>query len=387
MRRITTIIFLFLALATARAQDLSVVSLERAPMDKSATTFPVYDFNDVLCALIKVTCPLPDVKFGGNVLGTPTLKDGQYWVYVTGGTKKLGIQQSLVHPLYIDMTEFLGSGVKSGETYRMTVNIPDNLRQSLSTSNSASTTADSETELPSVEILQSINTGITVFDNLIHNMVFVEGGTFMMGATKEQGGDAEKNEKPAHQVTLSNYYIGKYEVTNEEWALVMGVTNDKVRNHPKRPVILSFDDAQKFIGKLNELTGLAFRLPTEAEFEFAARGGNRSCGYKYAGSNNPNDITTLYDKNDFKTFELQNVGQKMPNELGLYDMSGNASEWCQDWYGAYRPSPQTNPKGSSVETAEGHVQRGGYFVHVNKNLRVSFRNEFHADAAGVRLAM
>lgn len=201
-----------------------------------------------------------------------------------------------------------------------------------------------------------------IIQNLIDNMVYVGGGTFTMGVTPKQVKDvpdwSPDWEDPvkliAHQVTLSSFSIGKYEVTQEEWEAVM----DKTPSHfkgAKRPVeMVSWDDCQEFIRKLNDMTGKRFRLPTEAEWEYAARGGNKSMGYIYAGGNNLDNVA-WYDNNSGDT--THDVGQKLPNELGLYDMSGNVWEWCQDCYGPYESRSQTNPKGPS----SGHncVHRGG----------------------------
>ena len=225
-----------------------------------------------------------------------------------------------------------------------------------------------------------------VLQNLVNNMVRIEGGTFTMGATSEQGSDAYKDEKPAHQVTLSSFSIGKYEVTQEEWQAVMG-SNPSNFKGAKRPVEkVSWNDCQEFIRKLNQMTGKRFRLPTEAEWEYAARGGNRSNGYKYSGSDNLGSVA-WYDGNSGS--ETHPVGQKSPNELGLYDMSGNVWEWCQDWFGSYSSSSQTNPTGPS--SGSYRVSRGGSWFSIARSCRSSYRGRsapsFSDNNLGLRLAL
>lgn len=198
-------------------------------------------------------------------------------------------------------------------------------------------------------------------------MVYVEGGNFDMGATSEQGGDAYKDEYPVHRVTLSDYYIGKYEVTQELWEAVMGSKPSDFKGE-NNPVGVSWNSCQEFISRLNSLTGWTFRLPTEAEWEYAARGGNQSHHYKYSGSNNIDDVAWYYYNSGGKTHP---VGTKSPNELGIYDMSGNVLEWCLDWYGGYSSGAQTNPHGPS--TGSGCVLRGGCRSGLARGCRVSFR--------------
>ncbi len=219
-----------------------------------------------------------------------------------------------------------------------------------------------------------------ILDNLINNMVYVEGGTFMMGATAEQGNDAFDSEKPVHMVTLSPFFISKYEVTQEEWIAVMGKHMDRqYRQGAKLPEeYVSWDDCQAFIQKLNKLTNMDFRLPTEAEWEFAARGGNKSRGYKYAGSNDPSIVA--WSSNNSNGM-CQKVGQKMPNELGLYDMSGNVAEWCQDWYGRYNNGTFTNPTGPSDGVER--IRRGGHFSFSASYCRITERSSAPQDNRGL----
>ena len=222
--------------------------------------------------------------------------------------------------------------------------------------------------------------------NVRFEMVRVEGGTFTMGATAEQGSDANEDEKPAHQVTLSSYMIGKTEVTQELWEAVMGSnpSDFKGSNLPVEEV--SWEDCQTFIRKLNALTGKTFRLPTEAEWEYAARGGNKSRGYKYSGSNTLSNVAWYDDNSADKTHP---VATKASNELGIYDMTGNVLEWCSDWYGSYSSSSQYNPTGSN--TGSYRVLRGGGWFHNARNCRVSYRsngtpaNSFNF--LGLRLAL
>jgi formylglycine-generating enzyme required for sulfatase activity len=225
-------------------------------------------------------------------------------------------------------------------------------------------------------------------------MVKVVGGAFQMGATSEQGSGASDSEKPVHRVTLSNYYIGETEVTQALWYAVMGQkpTSDDDQwessyglgdDYPAYYV--SWNDCQEFITKLNQLTGLTFRLPTEAEWEFAARGGNSSQGYIYAGSNTVGDVAWYKSNSDGTTHP---VATKAPNELGLYDMSGNVYEWCQDWYGSYSSSDQTDPVGPS--SGSNRVLRGGNLYYYATDCRVSarctFRPYYRNKGFGLRLA-
>lgn len=247
-------------------------------------------------------------------------------------------------------------------------------------------------------------------------MVLVKGGTFTMGATSEQSYDYKSDERPTHQVTLSDFYIGKYEVTQELWEYVMaysgtcadgskmsacpsGIWLDTEPNanagggnyYPAYYV--SWEDIiYIFIPRLNKITGKTFRLPTEAEWEYAARGGNKSKGYKYSGSNAIDNVAwhekNAYDVNNINS-GVRQVGKKSPNELGLYDMSGNVYEWCSDWYGSYSSSTQTNPTGPTSGTSR--VNRGGSWYSSVSYCRVASREEnnpnYRSKYTGFRLVM
>jgi formylglycine-generating enzyme required for sulfatase activity len=206
-------------------------------------------------------------------------------------------------------------------------------------------------------------------------MVYVQGGTFQMGSN-----DGEDHEKPVHSVTLDNFYIGKYEVTQAQWRAVMGSNPSHFKGDNLPVENVSWDDVQEFIKKLNSITGKTYRLPTEAEWEYAARGGNKSKGYEYSGSDKIEDVAWYVGNSENKTHP---VGTKKPNELGVYDMSGNVYEWCQDWYGSYSSSRQKNPQGPSSGTY--CVFRGGSWKYIDYFCRSANRFYYYPHYRGYNL--
>lgn len=205
--------------------------------------------------------------------------------------------------------------------------------------------------------------GEYIVNGVPFTMVKVEGGTFQMGNI-----NGDENETPVHNVTLSDFYIGETEVTQALWKAVMG-NNPSYFIGDSLPVEnVNWDDCQEFIGKLNVLTGKTFRLPTEAEWEYAARAGSKSRGYKYSGSDILQNVAWYSDNSDSATHFVR---MKSPNELGLYDMSGNVWEWCADWYGSYSSAPQINPSGPS--SGDFRVLRGGSWTVFAKNCQLSHR--------------
>ena len=227
---------------------------------------------------------------------------------------------------------------------------------------------------------------VFTIDSVSFTMIYVPGGSFTMGATAEQGADAADEEKPTFDVSLTGFYIGETEVTQALWKAMVW-DNPSIFKGDQRPVeSVSWYDCQLFIQRLNAKTGKKFRLPTEAEWEYAARGGD-SGGTKYAGSDNINSIA-WYDKNAAN--ETHNVATKSPNSLGIYDMSGNVSEWCNDRYDKYSGYSQDNPMGPSY--GEKNVCRGGSWISSAWGCRVSYRSDAESPKTsyyylGFRLAL
>ena len=242
---------------------------------------------------------------------------------------------------------------------------------SVSSASVSASTKSSQTPSNSISSPSGTVISIPVKDGINIEMVKVEAGTFMMGATPEMG-IASWKEKPVHKVTLTkNYYVGKYEVTQALWQVVMGENPSECKGSDLPVEQISWNDCQKFIVKLNMLTGKIFRLPTEAEWEYAARGGNKSQSYIYSGSNTLDDVAWYGGKAGTKPHV---VGTKQPNELGLYDMSGNVWEWCQDYYSDYNSSSQINPLGNqSMPFKKYRVERGGCWFNEADFCRSSFR--------------
>jgi formylglycine-generating enzyme required for sulfatase activity len=225
---------------------------------------------------------------------------------------------------------------------------------------------------------------IFIVKGVSFEMIFVDSGTFLMGCSDERR-DCYNNEVPAHKVTLSNFYMGKYEVTQKLWYAVMGITIEqqhklagtvsvfgKGDNLPM--YYINYNDCIAFCAKLNKLLsnqlpkGYKFRIPTEAQWEYAARGGDKNNGYKYSGSNSIDEVA-WYNGNSRE--ETHEVGTKAANELGIYDMSGNIEEWCRDGSNDYFNTPATNPISPNTDFV--YVFRGGSFSHSMTDCRVYFR--------------
>ena len=219
-------------------------------------------------------------------------------------------------------------------------------------------------------------------------LIFIEGGTFSMGATSEQVG-AYPDEKPVHSVTIDDYYIGETEVTQELYEAVMGNNPSQFKGDLQRPVEkMSWNSCNEFVQRLNELTGENFCLPTEAQWEYAARGGKNAEGMMYSGNN---DIENVGWHKSNANGSTHSVKMKEPNALGLYDMTGNVMEWCQDYFGKYTPDHQDNPVGAPYNYEEKHVIRGGAWCFAAKHCRITNRTGEYphslSSASGFRIAM
>lgn len=212
-------------------------------------------------------------------------------------------------------------------------------------------------------------------------MVRVEGGAFSMGCPWSEGENCEDDERPVQKITLAGFAIAKVEVTQRLWQSLMDNNPSYFPSCPECPVEqVSFEDVKLFIERLNHLSGKSYRLPTEGEWEFAARGGSKSNSSKFSGSNEVNQIGWFWDNSSNATHP---VAQKLPNELGLFDMSGNVWEWCQDWYAAYTSKPLSNPTGPS--SGNYRVIRGGAWNYHEGGCRNSCRYSFFPDKRGMSL--
>ena len=388
MKRVIFFALAMLVTMIVCGQELQVRSFRLVANDISAVKYQRLDLNGNPCALIKVGLGVQGAKFPSTeVVGDVKFDTGEYWVYVVDGTKKLKVMHNNYAPLYIDFSNYPEQRLEGGRTYVLIlvgVNSGNadkaDQAESLSSSSAASNALSSDNKSSAfANVLPITVNGITF------NMIKVDGGTFTMGATPEQE-NPHQFEEPTHQVTLSSYYIGETEVTQELWKAVMGnkPSNFKGDNLPVENV--SWEDSQTFIGKLNDLTGKRFRLPTEAEWEYAARGGKRSNHTQYSGSSNIDDVAWYSGNSGSKTHPVKT---KKPNEFGLYDMSGNVNEWCQDWYGSYSSNAQTNPTGP--DSGSYRVFRGGTWSIFGWFCRSSFRGNsspgYRGYGLGFRLAL
>lgn len=421
MKKYLSVFVLLISVMFLNAQNISVLGFNMDPSDLTANTAGtiVMDQNGHKCALIKIETTKTGFSFDAGALGIVKTeqKVGEIWVYVPEGVKRI----TLSHPeLGVLRNYDLGETLKRAKTYIMRLNAGNTVSAGEVVDaqyvlfkvnpQNAMVTIDGDTLFAkngTAEIKKELGTydyrveamgykpevgKITIDNNKANNtlnveleaeveeeeesfmtfevgkatftMVYVKGGTFQMGGDSNSDPDSRE----VHQVTLSPYYIGETEVTQQLWKAVMG-KNPSTYQSDKKPVTnVNWNDCQIFIAKLNKKTGRSFRLPTEAEWEFAARGGVKSRGYKYSGSN-VLGMVGWYENNSSNA--IHEVKTKQGNELGLYDMSGNVCEWCSDFYGSSPRHPQVDPLGA--QTGSTHVMRGGSAMYVMKQCGVAYR--------------
>ena len=441
MKRLIAFILQTFCVIVMQAQNLAVQSFRMDETDLTANTAgtTVIDQNGNKCALIKVETTLKGFTFDAGTLGVVKTENhvGEVWVYVPEGVKRL----SIFHEDYMPIRDYdLGMMLRRARTYVLRLSAsqqqaaeetptsqfvifqvsPANATielngETLPVHNGSATkmmpfgSYDYRVQAPdympqagkvvvddpqqphvvSALLKREGEDRLVTVGSVTFTMIPVKGGTFQMGATKEQTGEARKDEKPVHTVTLDNFQIGETEVSQALWREVMGSNPSTYKGNDLPVTNITWEDCQEFIKKLNERTGKQFRLPTEAEWEFAARGGTASKGYMFSGSDEVRSVAWHNrDSNRDRHNGPYAIKSKDPNELGIYDMSGNVNEWCQDWFGDYTADPQTNPQGPA--TGKEHVYRGGSWWYYGMSCRVSRRNSGVKDVRGViglRLAM
>ena len=412
MKQIVITLTLLFCATLSFAQELKVKSFTHDQMSLEARVGGGRkDLNGKQCALIKVQVRDDIVDCTGGNVGEIISKGIVKKIFVSPDTRFLKFEFKYNYPLKVTFADYGIKSLAEGATYTITlvdanvitqqqlqqyiqqmpqqhpIEVIDSVSEEIDSVyidvvdsvvvDSAYVDDEATVVIDSVYVSTETSNHllpITV-NGVTFNMIKVDGGTFTMGATSELG-DPFDWEKPTHQVTLSSYYIGETEVTQALWKAVMGKNPSRFKGGNKPVEMVSWEDCQTFIGKLNGLTGKRFRLPTEAEWEYAARGGKRSNHTQYSGGSMIDDVA-WYDGNSGS--KTHSVKTKKPNELGLYDMSGNVWEWCQDWYGSYSSNAQTNPTGP--DSGSRRVHRGGSWNDYERYCRSSFR---FSDSPGLR---
>ena len=425
MKKYLTLFALFFSIVVAtQAQQLTVTDFHVDPLDNAAIKFEKKDANKESCALVIVQIPVYDVTFEGDVVAIEQ-KEGDYWVYMNNGATWLEIKaKGYISPQF-DIKDNFPKGLTGKMTYRLSVEKPytgnepkgtfviaSNIREAdfyvdgvkqasgpppfsysgtegkhrvtLKAAGYNEESAEFEIKLGQTQNyrLNLKAEGSFSLDGVSYEMVRIEKGTFYMGSKAENNKYSTFNmDKPAHQVTLKAYAIGKTEVPQALWEKIMG-SNPSINKGPNKPVEnVTWDDCQEFIQLLNQKCGTNFRLPTEAEWEYAAIDRNDANADSYAGGNNLRRIANVGGA-------TADCGSFQPNALGLYDMTGNVAEWCQDYISRYSHAKQTNPCNDS--NGFQRVVRGGSYKDNEYILRNSHRGHRRQDDSaptiGLRLA-
>ena len=401
MKNIILSISLFFFI-TSQAQELKVKSFEKALMDMRARSEVVKDINGVPCALVKVSAVgLNDVVFEGNV-DSVYHTGNEYWLYMTDESERLIIRHANYPSLLYTFPEIL----KQKTTYRLVLersdmNLPaaeiriesnvegaevfiDDISFGVTPCTVELTNGEHNLvlrkkgyneEKTKIEVkvgdgikqrpvfVQMYQEGTFSYKGISYEMINVQGGSFYMGSPEKPSGSFSY-EHPIHEVNVKSFSIGRTEVTQALWKTIMGNNPSTVQGDNLPVNNISWEDCQAFITKLNEITGKSFRLPTEAEWEYAAKGGNHQEGTNFAGSNSLSQVS--------RQGNLYPVASLKPNTLGIHDMSGNVSEWCQDWLGRYEARKVFNPKGA--ERGVQRIHRGGGFDMEENFHKVYTRN-------------
>lgn len=401
MKNIILSISLFFFI-TSQAQELSVKSFEKALMDIEARSNIVKDDVGEPCALVKVSViGLKDVIFEGNV-DSVCHKGNEYWVYMTNGSKRLTIShanypsllyvfpemlaQKTTYRLVLERSDMnlpaaevrIESNVEGAEVFIDDISFgvtPCTVELTNGEHNLVLRKKGYNEEKTKIEVkvgdgikqrpvfVQMYQEGTFSYKGISYEMINVQGGSFYMGSPGKPSGSFSY-EHPIHEVNVKSFSIGRTEVTQALWKAIMGNNPSTVQGDNLPVNNISWEDCQAFITKLNEITGKSFRLPTEAEWEYAAKGGNYQEGTNFAGSNSLSQVS--------RQGNLYPVASLKPNALGIHDMSGNVSEWCQDWLGRYAARKVFNPKGA--ERGVQRIHRGGGFDMEENFHKVYTRN-------------
>lgn len=392
MRRIFLLVMLLLLKAFSVLAQKLIPEFELASSDLTAQLQPRKDTNDKNCALVKVQFVGEVLDVEGNVVSPLGKHNNEVWVYMPQNSRQIKVITKNFLPIMVTFADFGVEKLEGNRTYVLVLN------QNGNTVRPTEPIAQSTVQQKPTTRLSSGTSGSTITipvkDGISIEMVKVEAGTFVMGATREgmRYEKMDKKELPAHKVSLTKeYFIGKFEVTQLLWNTIME-NNPSKNKGEKLPVEqVSWNDCQIFIAKLNRITGRKFRLPTEAEWEYAARGGNKSKGYLYSGSDIAEDVAwyNAVSGRRIGSGHSHKVGAKHANELGLFDMSANVYEWCQDIWVEYNNQEQIDPVGH--QKGINHVYRGGSWYTDVYKCYPSWRDygnlDLRRDDLGFRLAL